>query len=237
MKDELFFNKIAMVTLTVLLLFFGLPILIDTLWGGGHHAKAHGDVDETNPADFHYWVDYTSGTGGGGGEKIVYPVSFYLQEASPRVGEVKAAICKSCHTLNKGGADGTGPNLWGIMGQQVGSKDGFGYTSAMASLGGTWTYERMDALLANSAQFLPGTAMAQKISKPDQRANIIAYLATLTDGEPLPYPEYVPPAAEGEELAMDAAAEVTAASEAENAASVLEEAASAVGEDGEDGGL
>ena len=37
-------------------------------------------------------------------------------------GEAKFAVCRACHTLNQGGEDMTGPNLWGIFGRKAGSK-------------------------------------------------------------------------------------------------------------------
>ncbi|MGV6800998.1 MAG: c-type cytochrome [bacterium] len=204
MKDELLFLKISGAVLTSMLLFFGLPILVNTFMGEGHHA-AHGkEVDEKNPAEFAYYVDYTGGNSASTEKEEVKPVSFYLASASASQGERKISLCKSCHTLEKGGANGTGPNLWGVVGRKIASHEGYSYTAAMSSVDGNWTYERLDALLADSGAYMPGTGMAQKIRKPQQRANILAYLATLSD-DPVPFPKYEEAAAAATDAAADMA--------------------------------
>ena len=96
-------------------------------------------------------------------------------------------MCKSCHTFDKGGAQGTGPNLWDVVGRGVASVDGFRYSSALTGAGGDWTYERLDAYLQNSQAYVPGTAMVQRVGKAEHRADIIAYLRSLSDA-PAPLP-------------------------------------------------
>jgi cytochrome c len=58
----------------------------------------------------------------------------------------------------------------------------------MKAKGGTWTYEDLNKFIANPQGFVPGTAMGfAGISKDTERANVIAYLRSLSDHpEPLP---------------------------------------------------
>ncbi len=183
MQDPMFFNKVAAAGLVALLLFFGLPQLATAL-RGGHHGAGHG---EENAHPFpQYPVAYASSAPAGEAEA---PVDFsaLLAVADPKAGERRAALCKSCHTLEKGGANGTGPNLWGVVGQAVAAHEGFNYTAALKAAGGEWTFDRLSSYLENSQGFMPGTAMVQRFPKVEQRAEIIAYLNTLSD-DPLPLP-------------------------------------------------
>ncbi len=195
MNDPMFFNKIAAAMLVALLLFFGLPQLAKAL-RGGHHGAGH-EAADAHPFP-QYPVAYAS-EGAAGGEGAT-PVDFatLLASADPKAGERRSAICKSCHTLEKGGANGTGPNLWGIVGRKVASFEGFNYTGALKAAGGEWSFERLSAYLENSQSYIPGTAMVQRFPKAEQRAEIIAYLNTLSDS-PQPLPEPAAPPAEASE--------------------------------------
>ena len=212
MQDPLFSNKIAAAVLTALLLIFGLPQLTAALFGGGHH----GGEGELHLA---YGGDLELDTGGGAAaeEAPKADLGTLLAGASAAGGERRAALCKSCHTFDQGGANGTGPNLWGVVGRAVASHAGFNYTNALKGAGGDWTYERLDAYLANSQAYIPGTAMVQRFPKDDQRADILAYLATLSSS-PVPFP---PPAAAPE--AADEAEAGDATPELESTEEVLED--------------
>lgn len=202
MKDPMFFNKIAAAMLVALLLFFGLPQLATALRGG--HGGGH-EAEGTNPFP-QYPVAYASESAAGA--ETAAPVDFatLLAAADPKAGERRAALCKSCHTFDKGGANGTGPNLWGVVGRTVAGHAGFNYTGALKAAGGEWTFDRLSAFLENSQSYIPGTAMVQRFPKAEQRAEIIAYMNTLSDSPlPLPTPtaapvaeEPAPAAAEGE---------------------------------------
>jgi cytochrome c len=134
-----------------------------------------------------------------------------LATADPAAGERVFAKCRSCHTLEEGGADGLGPHLYGVVGKPIGSQSGsFGYSSAIASHGGNWTFENLDHWLESPRGFADGTNMSfPGLPKVEDRANLIAYLNTM--GSNLPLPEVVEePAAE--EAAVEA--EVAPAEEA-----------------------
>ena len=187
MNDPLFSNKLAAAILIAVLLFFGLPQLADRLVGGGHHAKPGGELHLAYPIDFEVET--------GGEEKPTISIWQYAKDTTPAIGERRAALCKSCHTLEEGGAQGTGPNLWDIVGRQVGGVAGYAYSDALANAGGEWTYERLDQYLKNSQAYMPGTAMVQRFPKDEQRAQLLVYLGSLSNS-PVPLPE--PPAADVE---------------------------------------
>ncbi len=119
--------------------------------------------------------------------------------------------CKSCHTIDKGGANRTGPNLYGIVGRTIAALDDFRYSGALEALGtSVWTYEAIDEWLQNPQAMVKGSKMVLAVRKADQRADLLAYLATFSD-QPLPFPavESAQEAAEGAIEAVEQAAEAT----------------------------
>ncbi|HUN97619.1 MAG TPA: cytochrome c family protein [Bradyrhizobium sp.] len=117
------------------------------------------------------------------------PIEKLLQTASAEKGANDAKVCKTCHTLDKGGPNRVGPNLYGIVGDKRGEgRNGFNFSAAMKAKGGTWTFDDLNKFLTNPKAFIPGTAMGfAGISKDSQRADVIAYLRTLSDN-PVPLP-------------------------------------------------
>jgi len=117
------------------------------------------------------------------------PIEKLLQTASVEKGQAAAKVCTTCHTFEKNGANRVGPNLFGIVGDHRGEgRNGFNFSAAMKAKGGTWTYEDLNQFLTNPKGFIPGTAMGfAGIQKDSQRADVIAYLRTLSDNpQPLP---------------------------------------------------
>jgi cytochrome c len=100
-------------------------------------------------------------------------------------GEAKFAVCRACHTLNQGGDDMTGPNLWGIFGRKAGSKPGFAYSDDMKSAGWTWDAARIDTWITNPHAVLAGTKMTF-IGMPNatDRRDVIAFLKVQTSPPP-----------------------------------------------------
>lgn len=155
----------------------------------------------------------------------VAPIAVRLETASAEKGATVAKKCQACHTFDKGGPIKVGPNLWGVVGAPVIHEAAFGYSDAMKAKGEegmTWTYDNLDHFLTNPKGFIPGTAMSfAGLTKPDERADAIAYLRTLSD-DPLPLPP--PPAATAE-----AAAPVTEAPAASETPAAAAESAPATG--------
>ncbi len=111
-----------------------------------------------------------------------------LAAADPEAGAKVAKKCVACHTFEKGGANKVGPNLWGLIGREVAAVEGYTYSDALKRLGGRWSFERLDAFLADPKGFAPGTKMAfAGIKKPEDRAALLAWMAQQAD-EPVPLP-------------------------------------------------
>ncbi len=179
-------------------------------------------------ADKHHELEkpgfFIEGVAEGGGGEAGPDLGTLLAAADPAAGEKVFAKCTACHTINSGGPNGIGPNLFGMLGHEIGTgANGFAFSSALASHGGTWTYENMDAWLKSPKAFAAGTKMSfAGLSKPEDRANVMAYLKANGGGPDFPAPKSpdVPVAPEGEAAAPGAGAgpvEGAAASEAEAA--------------------
>ncbi len=119
-----------------------------------------------------------------------------LASADAERGKGTAKLCASCHTFEPGGPNRVGPNLWGIVGRDIGGTGGYAYSPAIAGHPGAWTYEELDRYLASPARAIPGNKMAfNGVRNPKDRANLLAYLGTL-GGARVPYPAPKPAAAE-----------------------------------------
>ena len=150
-----------------------------------------------------------AGAAGGGAEA---PIDWgtVLPTADVKAGEAVFAKCKSCHTIEAGGANGTGPNLHGILGKKSGQHAGFAYSPVMVEHGthGVWTFQETSEFLKAPQKHLPGTKMTfVGLKKAEDRINLLAYLNT--QGSNLPFPAPNPaaaaPAAEGAAPATPAA--------------------------------
>ena len=117
------------------------------------------------------------------------PIEQLLAKADLGRGENSAKKCAACHTFNKGGRNLVGPNLWGIIGRPKASEAGFNYSAAMKSKGGNWTIEELSQFINNPKGVVPGTNMTfGGIQRPSERADLIAYLNSLSDS-PAPLPK------------------------------------------------
>ena len=115
-------------------------------------------------------------------------LAILLADADPAAGKKAFSKCKACHTVDEGGKNKVGPNLWDIVGNAKAGVDGFKYSGAFTDLGGEWTYEDLDAFLAKPKEFVPGTKMTYAgMKKAGDRAAVIVYMRSLSDSpKPLP---------------------------------------------------
>lgn len=93
------------------------------------------------------------------------------------MGEQVFKRCVACHTIDKGGANGIGPNLHGVVGRQVASHADFSYSGAMKAKGGVWDEAALDAYLKSPMKDVPGTRMAfVGVADDADRKALILYL-------------------------------------------------------------
>jgi len=175
------------------------------------------------PEKMGYFVDAPEETAGGAAEEAVLPPDWgtILPTADLAAGEAAFARCKSCHTIDAGGANGIGPNLFGVVGGPVMHASGFAYSDAMQghkAEAPTWGLDELDQFLTAPGRYVPGTKMSfAGIRDTQTRVNLIAWLRSQGSGGmaiPAPDPARQPgaaPAAPVEGEAPVAGAETAAA--------------------------
>ena len=121
-------------------------------------------------------------------EEVLDPVAPLLASADIGAGEKAFKRCSACHSYEKGGPNKQGPNLYGVVGNPVGTHDGFSYSDSMKDLGGEWTYDKLNAFLAKPKDLVADTKMNfVGFKSVKDRANVIAFLRAQADNlAPLP---------------------------------------------------
>jgi cytochrome c len=156
---------------------------------------------------------------GGEGAAAGPSLNTLLAKADVAKGEKVFAKCMACHTINQGGANGIGPNLYATVGEAIATgKAGFAFSDALKKVGGNWTFEQLNKWLTSPRDFANGTKMSfAGLGNPEDRANVIAYLNAQGSNLPLPAADAAP-AAGGDAAANAAAPAANAAAPAANAA-------------------
>lgn len=198
------FNTIAGWTLFGGIVALGLSSL------SGHYFLAD---KENRPAKMGYAIEGVEAEGGEGAA-AAEPIGMRMAKAEVAKGEAIFAKCKACHVAAQGGANGIGPNLWGVVGAPKAAHPGFAYSDALKAKGGNWDFASLDEWLTSPAKFATGTKMSfAGISDPMQRADVILYLNAQGSNLPLPAAEAAAaaPAADASAPAADASAEASEA--------------------------
>lgn len=171
-------------TISGWVLFAGIVALGSSIASGLYF---HADNPEA-PEKMGYFIEGVEEEAGG---DAGYDLGTLLAAADPAAGEKLFAKCSTCHTITPGGANGIGPNIHAAMGKPIaGVAPGFAYSAALKEKGGTWTYENMDAWLKSPKAFAPGTKMSfAGLSKPEDRAAMMAYLKSQGGGPEFPAPQ------------------------------------------------
>lgn len=116
----------------------------------------------------------------------VETVDDLLAKADPARGKELAQVCGACHSFERIGGAKFGPNLYGVVGRPKHAFPGFAYSGGMKGQTGSWTFAEIDKWITNPKAVVSDTRM-QFPGEPDpaKRADIIAYLRTLSDS-PVP---------------------------------------------------
>ncbi len=175
------FNKMAGAVLGTALMVFGLKEVA----GMVYHPQM---ASHEKPG---FLVEVTESHDAGAGEvaEAAKSIGTLLVAADATKGAAEAKACAACHDFTKGGPNKTGPNLWDVVERKIGSHEGYAYSAGVTEKAAeAWTYDHLNTFLTNPKGFIGGTKMAFGGIKNDtKRANLIAYLATLSDA-PKPFP-------------------------------------------------
>jgi cytochrome c len=119
------------------------------------------------------------------------PLPERLAAADPLAGAAIFTQCAACHSIAPGAGDRAGPNLYAVPGRAIAQgSPNFNYSAALRSVGGAWTFERLDAWLTAPAHFAPGTNMMfAGLHDGMDRADVIRFLND--NGSKLPLPPVV----------------------------------------------
>ena len=168
--DELGFNKIAAAVLATALGYMGIKEI------------AHAVIHVKAPASPAYALAIPEAAGAAEEVELPFPQADWIAAMDAERGAKVFKKCTSCHNADNGGANGTGPNLWNVVGSPASQKAGFGYSSAFKSSGITWTYENLNSYMERPTKFISGTAMNfVGLKKPADRAAVIEYLRIAAD--------------------------------------------------------
>jgi cytochrome c len=165
--DTMETTKIVAALCAALLFFLGVRYFVAEPIFRGH---------DDRPAAFVLAVEETAPAAE---EAAAIDFAALVAAADAAAGEKNFGKCKACHSL-EAGDDGTGPSLYAIVGKAVGTQPEFGYSEAMAGLGGEWTPERLAEFLHSPKAFAKGTKMTfPGFKDPADAANMVAFLATV----------------------------------------------------------
>ena len=181
--DSFYFNKVAGAVLGSLLVLVGVNTAIHLFYPKGTsnlskgrivvapEAAAPGPATPAKP------------------EEKEPPIASLLASANAEAGQNAAKACGACHNWTKGAGAKIGPDLYGVVGRDIGKAVGFSYSNALQGKGGKWTFQSLYEWLKDPKAFSPGNKMAfAGIKNPQERANIIAFLDKQSDN-PVPLTE------------------------------------------------
>ncbi|GLS31566.1 cytochrome c [Mesorhizobium albiziae] len=187
--DSFEFNKLIGALLGVVFVVFSVNLIGDAIFAAPVPEKPGFAIEAVEPE---------AGGEAGAAAPAAVPIATLLASADAAAGQAVFKKCQACHTGEKGGPNKVGPDLWDIVNRKIGTHEGFAYSGPMKefSQGGTvvWDYEHLNHFLAAPKAYIKGTAMGfAGVKKDDERANLIAYLRTLSDNPaPLPAADAAP---------------------------------------------
>ncbi len=188
--SDLTFNKVAGAVLATGLAIVGLRELSAGVFAPEHLEKPG------------YAVEVVEASTGGAAAEAPIDWGTVLPTADVAAGEAVFAKCKACHNADQGGANGVGPELWGVVGRKPAASPGFAYSPAMSEFAGkqpSWDYEHLSEFLKAPQKYISGTKMTfVGLKKPEERIAVIAYLHSRGSSLPIPAPNPAAAAAPAE---------------------------------------
>lgn len=168
MKD-LELNKIAAAILVAGLIALGSGKIADALY----HPK------EAEKRGFE--IEVVEATGAGEAEEeVVIDIPALMANADAEKGLSLTKKCVACHSFDKGGPNKVGPHLYGVYGKDIASVGDYAYSDALKALPGNWDEEKLFGFLESPKKYAPGNKMGfAGLRKPEDRANLVAYLKQL----------------------------------------------------------
>ena len=125
-------------------------------------------------------VAEVSPTGAPVAEAAPVEIAEFMAAADIEAGKIFSKKCTACHSFEKGGPNKVGPALYGVSGRPLASLGSYAYSDALKTKGGAWDDQNLSEFLKKPKKWAKGTKMVYAgIKKPEQRANLIAYLNTL----------------------------------------------------------
>ncbi|MBN8890056.1 MAG: hypothetical protein ABS99_04685 [Acetobacteraceae bacterium SCN 69-10] len=173
--DSMEINKAVASVLVAGIAFMLSGVIADTLVSPHHLEKSVLKIEgEAAPA------------GGAPKAEEVPPITPFMAAADASKGEGDAhKLCAACHTFTKGGKNGVGPNLWDVMTRGHAELADFNYSNALKAKKGLWSYEELNHWLLKPSGYAPGTRMGfAGIRNEKQRADVIAFLRSISDNPP-----------------------------------------------------
>jgi cytochrome c len=140
-----------------------------------------------------YKIDVTEAPADAGAAAPTGPADLSALYATADVKAGEAFVqtkCTVCHDVSKGGGNKVGPHLWGVFNRKAASISDFSYSDGMKSRAGKpWGFDELNHFLWHPSAYVPGTMMSfPGIPKDQERANVIAYLATQMTDSPAKLP-------------------------------------------------
>jgi cytochrome c len=174
-----FFEKFGLSVLICAWLLYGVNFLGDTLITVRDFTPAFSAAEASAPA------------GAPAAAEPEVDFATLLATATLEQGEKVFNKCKACHSIEQGGPNKVGPNMWNVVGGPKAHVAGFAYSAALADMGAkgqTWGYDELNAFLTKPSDYVKGTKMTfAGLSKAEERAAVIVYMrANTANPPPLP---------------------------------------------------